>query len=144
MQRLGGGLFLKYMYNPGFVIEILDISREKFRYWRRELDSRPYRPRFSFQMLLAYAVIQELVDNRWLSPRHLKATNLEDLFAWFEIDHAESERADMIIELDREQTTIQIKRRSVTYQPPRSDTRIETVHLCDLESRIVNRFKYIH
>lgn len=128
-------------YTPAIVMSLLGISRETFRYWRKELDPNPHRSKFNYQLLLAYALVQELVQKCWISPRFLKTTNLNEIFYWFEIEHTESERYNMALALDRSQARCYLI--ESTHDSPLAiehSSRV-VIPLKALESYVVTQFK---
>ena len=128
-------------YTPAIVMSLLGISRETFRYWRHELDPNPHRAKFNYQLLLAYALIQTLVKECWISPRFLKTTNLAEIFHWFEIKHTESERYKMALALDRSEARCYLI--ESTHDSPLAIelTSRVIISLKALEREVVTKFK---
>ncbi|MCG7979575.1 MAG: hypothetical protein ABW094_01800 [Candidatus Thiodiazotropha sp.] len=129
-------------YKPGLLINLFGITREQLRYWRRELDPVPSRPLFSYQMLLGYAVLTELIVERWMEPRRLKAVNLQNFFAWFERQHSYSEVQRTVILIDRHSATLDFcSLEDLNRSKLANDGRLETVYLKTVEEQLLNRFR---
>jgi hypothetical protein len=133
---------MKIGYKPGLLIELLGITREQLRYWRRELDPVPSRPLFNYQLLLGYAVLKALIVDRWLEPRRLKTVDLQDFFSWFEHHHSEAELKRTVITINKRTAVLRILsieayRQSVLA----SDLNVEAVYLNTIEEQLVARFK---
>lgn len=129
-------------YKPGWLVEVLGISRDQFCYWRRELDPMPARAQFSYQMLLCYAVLKELIVARWLEPRRLKGLNLADFFDWFEHPHSQAELSHTVIIINKHTSTVTF------YSHDRFRTRwliddpsLEPVYLKTVETEVLARIK---
>jgi len=59
-------------YKPHVSRELLEVSPETLRYWRKHVDPKPHRPHFSSGRLLAYRVIKA-----WVRKKHLPVEILE-------------------------------------------------------------------
>lgn len=129
-------------YKPGLLIDLFGITREQLRYWRRELDPVPSRPLFSYQMLLGYAVLRELIVGRWVEPRRLKGVNLKPFFSWFEHWHSEHELKSTVITVDKSTSVLdfysldEFQRTGLA-----TNVGVETIYLKVVEEQVLNRFK---
>ncbi len=78
------GVAVPILYTPGQLREALGISKETFRYWKRDLpilgNRRDQRPRFEPSDLLATAIVKRLTEVTGL-PVSRVAPIAEDLFA---------------------------------------------------------------
>jgi len=127
-------------FKPGFVMMVLEITREQLRYWRRQLDPIPSRPIFSYQMLLCYAVVKELIREHCLETRHLKASNIKEIFHWFEHPHTLCEREQMFITFHNKDSEVTLHHRDdypVRLLAPNLHRR--TVFLGVIEHRVFER-----
>lgn len=129
-------------YKPGLVMDLLGISREQLRYWRRELDPRPTRALFSYQVLLGYAVFRELIVERWLAPQRLKGLDLRAFFAWFEQPRSEAELRDTVISIDKRTGVLRFQGVAAFARSGQSGASgVEAVSLAAVEARLLSRFK---
>lgn len=129
-------------YKPGLLIDLLGITREQLRYWRRELDPVPSRPLFSYQMLLGYAVFRELIIERWLEPRRLKGVNLRDFFLWFEHHHSDNELKNTVISINKHTSVLSFQSIEAFRQSESADDlSVEAVYLKAVEKQLLTRFK---
>ena len=87
---------------PGFVMDTLEISDEQLKYWRKTLDPNPSRPQFSYQMMMCYALLKELIVCLDIKPSRLLQTNIADLFAWFDEPRHPCERERTVILIDKQ------------------------------------------
>ena len=67
---------------PKQVASILNIGEQKLRYWRTKLDPNPHRSEFSVPDLLAFRIIQVLIEIRHFSTQDLEKFQLIGLFEW--------------------------------------------------------------
>jgi hypothetical protein len=129
-------------YKPGLLISLFGITREQLRYWRRELDPMPSRPLFSYQMLLGYAVIRELILGRWIEPRRLKGVDLKAFFGWFEHQHSAQELKMTVIAINTYSSTLNFytlddfQRKGLA-----NEVSIEAVYLNKVEEQLLSRFR---
>jgi hypothetical protein len=129
-------------YKPGLVINLFEITREQLRYWRRELDPVPSRPLFSYQMLLGYAVLKELIVERWMEPRRLKTVDLQLFFGWFERQHSDYELKSTVILIDRHNSTLDFCTLGGFNQSEIvNNARLEVVCLKTVEEQLLSRFR---
>ena len=67
-------------YKPHVVRELLGLSNEKFRNWRKILDPVKARTHFSANIMFAYRIIQALIEDYRFKPSELKALNSDVIF----------------------------------------------------------------
>lgn len=51
-------------FKPHVLREILDLPKERFRYWRSHIDPEPHKPYFTYPDILAYRIIKTYIDGR--------------------------------------------------------------------------------
>ena len=131
-------------YKPGLLINLFGITREQLRYWRRELDPVPTRPLFSYQMLLGYAVIRELIVGRWIEPRRLKGVDLKAFFGWFEDQHSDHELKRTVITINTYNNSLNfLSLDDFQRHELASEVNIVAIYLKTIEEQLLSRFKEV-
>ncbi|WP_444993910.1 hypothetical protein [Aliikangiella sp. IMCC44359] len=67
-------------YKPHVVKELLGLSNEKFRNWRKILDPVSARTHFPADVMFAYRILQALMEDYRFKPSELKALNSDAIF----------------------------------------------------------------
>ena len=69
-------------FKPQEIIDLLDVGSQRFRYWRKNLDPMPHRPKFTARDALAYHILKVLILRRGISVKELVLFDTKQLFDW--------------------------------------------------------------
>lgn len=70
-------------FKPQVARDILGVTKERFRYWRRKLDSNPNRTHLSFMDVMVYRVFKSMIDHKKAQVEDISGFDFTDLFVLF-------------------------------------------------------------
>lgn len=94
-------------FKPQVARDVLDITKERFRYWRRKLDPNPFRSHLSFMDIMVYRVFKSLIDNKTAQVEDMSDFDFSELFVIFNKSNYKDLRK-LSIALDRNDFRIHI------------------------------------
>lgn len=80
MHKMNNIVEISRGYKPHVVRELLNITKERLRYWRSNLDPKQSRSHFSSSDVFAYRILHACTQDLRISPSELKKFNLKNIF----------------------------------------------------------------
>jgi hypothetical protein len=101
-------------YKPHIVRELLGVSKERLRYWKKNLDPKPTRTHFSSSDLFAYRILQACIQDLRITPSELKTFDLPCVFEFCQT-HELQDMENYLLKLNIETKTISINAESDSF-----------------------------
>lgn len=95
-------------YKPQVLMQLVDIPKERFRYWRAHLDPNPHRSHFTFSDIFAYRIMKSFVIDRREKVEFLSHLNWSTLFSKLAATN-NKELREMVIVLDSKPLNMRIE-----------------------------------
>lgn len=95
-------------FKPHLVRDLLGLSKERFRYWRKKLDPIPKRSHFSSSDILAYRVLRTLIEGRREPVEFLSRFDWSGLFTSFSMKSLQ-ELKGMVVTLNLDSSEVKLQ-----------------------------------
>lgn len=95
-------------YKPQVLMQLVNLPKERFRYWRAHLDPNPHRSHFTFSDIFAYRIMKSFIDDRREEVAFLAGLDWSTLFTKL-ANTSYKELRKMVIVLDSQPAKMTIE-----------------------------------